>query len=251
MILEEEAGGIDVDHQKSASTEELLQELARTGSRRIRNVLVERYTGLACHIAWRYRHRGIEYDDLRQIALTALIGALDRYDSSFGASFSSYAGRTIEGEIKRYFRDRSWVVRVPRSVKELHLEVRTMDVQLTQELGRSPSCGEIADRLHVDPSEVESARAAAIAYAPASLDAASTGGEVLSADNEDASTSTDRLFVRQLLASLPTREQEVVLLRYLTGMTQSEIGDRVGVSQMHVSRLLRKAISAMNVAACS
>lgn len=170
LEVSEEASNVIVDRLSSATTDELLQELVRTGTRSTRNQLVERHAGLARHVARRYRERGIDDDDLQQIALLGLVGAVNRFDPAYGASFSSFACRTIEGGIKRYFRDSTWAVRLPRSVKEVHLQVRAVATELSQELGRSPSEQDIAARLEASSAAVEVALAAALAYAPASLD---------------------------------------------------------------------------------
>jgi len=126
---------------------DLFREFATNRSRAVRNQLVERHMGLAAHIANRYRRSNMSDDDLRQVAMVGLVKAVDRFDPDYGSSFSAFAGRTIEGELKRHFRDRSWVVRVPRSAKELHLHVRRANDELSQQIGRSPSVDEIAEHL--------------------------------------------------------------------------------------------------------
>jgi RNA polymerase sigma factor (sigma-70 family) len=142
----------------------------QTRRRRDRNALVETHTGFAYHIANRYRSRGMADEDIRQVALLALVKAIDRFDPDHGAAFTSFAGRTIEGEIKRHFRDTAWSVRVPRSTKELHLAVRRAGDDLTHTLGRPPTVREIAAHLEVDTDDVVTALSASAAFTTASLD---------------------------------------------------------------------------------
>ncbi len=148
---------------------ELFRTLAATQRRSIRNQLVERHMGLAAHIAKRYRRSGSR-DDLRQVAMVGLVKAVDRFDPEYGASFSAFAGRTIEGELKRHFRDKTWVVRVPRGAKELHLAVRKATDELSHELGRSPSVDELAAHLQLDRDDVLRGLAASAAYNVGTLD---------------------------------------------------------------------------------
>src|SRR6187402_1981200 len=133
---------------------ELFREYVTTKRRATRNQLVERHMGLAAHIANRFRRSGGLDDDLRQVAMVGLVKAVDRFDPEYGATFSAFAGRTIEGELKRHFRDRSWTVRVPRGAKELHLMVRRAGEELAQATGRSPTIDEIATHLRVDREDV-------------------------------------------------------------------------------------------------
>ena len=150
---------------------ELFREFRRTRSRRIRNELVERHMGLAAHVARRFGRRGPSDDDLRQVAFLALVKAVDRFDPDRNVAFSTFAGRTIEGEIKRHFRDHTWTVRVPRSAKETHLRLRRATDELTQRLGRSPTVAQLAEHLGIDVDEVLEGIAAGSAYSTASLDA--------------------------------------------------------------------------------
>jgi len=236
--------------------EELFRQLAQTRRRSVRNQLVDRHIGFARHIAKRYANRGIADDDLNQIALLALVKAVDRYDPDFGATFTAFAGRTIEGEIKRHFRDAAWAVRVPRSAKELHLLVRQTTDELHHELGRSPTVKDIAARLEISTDEVVGALGAAAAYSSGSLDAlgaadsaAPDRSRYLAADDERLELAPNRVLVEQLIGTLPPREQEIVRLRFFAELSQTEIAERVGVSQMHVSRLLRRSFTMMRRAA--
>lgn len=236
---------------------DLFRRYVETRSRRLRNELVERHMGLAAHIASRFRRgAGGPDDDLRQVAMLGLVKAVDRFDPEYGAAFSAFAGRTIEGELKRHFRDRSWVVRVPRGAKELHLLVRKASEQLSHDLGRSPTVDEIADHLQVDRDDVLRGLAATAAYNVGTLDGGSNDDSDVSTDRQRAlasdETGFDRtdnhLLVAELLERLPEREREIVMLRFYERMSQSEIAAVVGVSQMHVSRLLRRAFEEMRAA---
>jgi RNA polymerase sigma-B factor len=241
----------------STTDEELFEELSRTGRRRVRNLLVERHMGFAHHIARRFRGRGIADEDLNQIALLALVKSVDRFEPTYGFAFTAFAGRTIEGEIKRHFRDAGWAVRVPRSAQELHLAVRKATDELRQKLGRSPTAKDVAAHLELSIDDVVTALAAAAVYASSSLDAPVGADGSLTAERSAHLASTherleavpDRVQVERLIAALPHREQEIVRLRFFSQLSQSEIAERVGVSQMHVSRLLRRSFEAMRLAA--
>jgi RNA polymerase sigma-B factor len=233
---------------------DLFRRFAVSRRRSLRNELVERHMGLAVHIANRYRRANVNDDDLRQVAMIGLVKAVDRFDPDYGASFSAFAGRTIEGELKRHFRDRSWVVRVPRSAKELHLLVRRASDELSHELSRSPTVDEIAEHLQVDRDEVLRGLAASAAYNVGTLDVGPSdeGSDTavdrvraLATDDVGFEHSENRQVVAELLERLPEREREIVRLRFYERMSQSEIGEAVGVSQMHVSRLLRRSFEQM------
>ena len=238
---------------RGAEENALFVEFRRTGSRRLRNELVERHMGLAAHVAQRFGRRGPSDDDLRQVAFLALVKAVDRFDPDRNVAFSTFAGRTIEGEIKRHFRDYTWTVRVPRSAKELHLRLRRATDELSQQLGRSPTVAQLAEHLGVDPDEVIEGIAASSAYSAASLDAptGTDGEEPRQLGSEDAGFGqvADVTVVEDLMALLPTREREIVRLRFYEELSQSEIAERVGISQMHVSRLLRRSFEQMRARA--
>lgn len=235
----------------AAETAALFEEFAATRSKSTRNALVAEHMGLAVFFARRFANRGVSDDDLRQVAMLALVKAVDRFDPENGAAFSTYAGRTIEGEIKRHFRDKTWAVRVPRSLKEVHLAVRAAIDELGQDLGRSPTPKEVAGHLDVDIDTVVDALSASAAHSANSLDAVfDPDGSVdrsstIGVSDRGYSETDARMEVDALLEDLPERQQRIVRLRFMEGMTQSEIADVVGISQMHVSRLLRRAIAAM------
>ena len=229
----------------------LFEEFVRTRDRRLRNRLVERHMGLAAHVARRFGRRGPSDDDLRQVAFLALVKAVDRFDPTREVAFSTFAGRTIEGEIKRHFRDHTWAIRVPRAAKEVHLRLRRGTDELSQELGRSPTVPELAERLGVTTDEVLVGIAAGSAYTQASLDAPAPGnedddgGRQIGGADEGFDHVTDADVVEAMIAKLPSREQEIVRLRFYEELSQSDIAERVGISQMHVSRLLRRSFDQM------
>jgi RNA polymerase sigma-B factor len=228
--------------------DQLFVEFARTRSRRLRNELVERHMGLAAHVARRFGRRGPSDDDLRQVAFLALVKAVDRFEPERNVAFSTFAGRTIEGEIKRHFRDNTWTVSVPRSAKEIHLQLRRATDELTQLLGRAPTVAQLAERLGVGIDVVIEGIAAGSAYATASLDAPPVvEGQTteLGSDDPGYGYVADSSVVAELISRLPEREQEIVRLRFYEELTQGEIADRMGMSQMHVSRLLRRSFEQM------
>lgn len=236
-----------------AEIDQLFRRYRERRRRRDRNALVEAHIGFARHLAKRYANRGVANDDLHQTALLALVKAVDRFDPDHGAAFTSFAGRTIEGEIKRHFRDATWAVRVPRSTKELHLLVRRASDELSATLGRSPTVPEVARHLDVDTDAVVEALGASAAFSSTSLDAPGAADDTpdpdrsarLASDDDDLESAPDRLLIAELLAQLPERERKIVELRFFEHKTQTEIAELVGVSQMHVSRLLRRSLTLM------
>ena len=226
----------------------LFVEFASTRDRSVRNRLVERHMGLAAHIAKRFSRPGVGDDDLRQVAMLGLVKAVDRFDPEYGVPFAAFAGSTIEGELKRHFRDHSWVVRVPRSAKDLHLLVRRATDELVQKSGRSPSVDEIATHLGVERDDVLRGLAASSAYHVGTIQPGGADGETetpidrvdaLASEETGYDQALDTDLVARLLAQLPEREQEIVRLRFYEQQSQEQIAAKVGVSQMQVSRLLR------------
>jgi len=236
-----------------AEIETLFKTYHETRSRKDRNILVEAHIGFARFIANRYRNRSVTNDDLHQIALLALVKAVDRFDPGNGAAFTSFAGRTIEGEIKRYFRDSTWSVRVPRSAQELHLAVRRGQDELATKLDRSPTVNDIARHLEIDRGDVLRGLAASAAFSTTSLDRSANDSNHPAPDRTAALSSTDtnldgtvdRVLVESLLTSLGDRDRQIIELRFLDELSQGDIAQQVGVSQMHVSRLLRRALESM------
>ena len=233
--------------QTAQRHEALFRQLAAKPEKDTRNLLVEHHIGFAHHVARAYRNRGIDRDDLDQVALVGLVNAVDRYNPEFGTAFTTFARATIEGDIKRHFRDRVWGARVPRPMKELHLQVRQTSDDLCQELGRTPTTADVANSLGISPSRVAAALIAAGAYAATSI---STLTAVEPArDDERLEATADRVLLERLLAGLPSLERRILELRYFSGLSQAAIGARVGVSQMQVSRLLRRSVAALRATA--
>ncbi len=230
---------------------EQFHELARTRDRAVRDRLVEAHLGLAEYLARRFANRGEPLDDLIQVASLGLVKAVERFDPERGLEFTTFATPTIVGELKRHFRDKGWAVRVPRRVQELHLLVSRVVDELSLDLGRSPTIDEIAERAGISGDEVLEAMDAGAAYRSTSLDA--PGG---ANDDEDSRGLLGQLGERDpelvraearaelgpLIATLPEREQVILYLRFYEGQTQSEIAQHLGISQMHVSRLLARSL---------
>jgi RNA polymerase sigma-B factor len=222
---------------------------AETGDAALRDQLIEAHLGLAEYLARRFANRGEPLDDLVQVASLGLVKAVERFDPARGLEFTTFATPTIVGELKRHFRDKGWAVRVPRRVQELHLRVTRVVDDLSLELGRSPTVAEIAHRAGTSEDEVIEAIDAGSAYRSTSLDAGrgddddSPGllGQLGTLDPEMASAER-RAALSPLIAELPEREQVMLYLRFYEGMTQSEIAKRLGISQMHVSRLLSRSL---------
>jgi RNA polymerase sigma-B factor len=226
----------------------LWRRYAATRRRIDRNELIERHLGLARHIARRYSRRGTD-DDLTQVAFLALVKAVERFDVDRGVQFSSYAGRTIEGEIKRHFRDASWSVRVPRGLKENALQIDRTSETLAQQLGRAPTPAELADHLELDLDDVLAAIAAGTAHTASSLDAPAADRDTPAFELGDVDEGfehvADSAIIERLLDGLPERDRAIVRLRFYGDLSQAAIAERVGISQMHVSRLLRRSLEAM------
>jgi RNA polymerase sigma-B factor len=202
----------------------------------------------AARLARRYRGRGEYLEDLEQVARLGLVKAVDRYDPERG-SFTAYAVITISGELKRHFRDRTWGVHVPRRVQDLSLEVGHASMVLTSALARTPTTGELAEQLGVSESAVLEAVESAAGYAPASLNAPVAGdgaqefGDLLGDVDDELEAVTDKLTVAELLLRLPSRERRMLAMRFYGNRTQAEIAAELGISQMHVSRLLSRALA--------
>ncbi|MPY92387.1 MAG: SigB/SigF/SigG family RNA polymerase sigma factor [Acidimicrobiia bacterium] len=239
----EGAGGEEVDPR------ERFRAYRKTGDIALRNELVEAHTPLAASVAKRFARRGEPLDDLIQVANFGLVKAVERFDPEHGASFVSFAVPTMLGEIKRHFRDRTWSAKVPRSAKELLLRLSAATEELTSDLQRSPTVSEVAERLGVTEDNVLEAMEARSVYRPASLSSLPSdrggpprGETQLGVTDRGLGGVEDRLTVTRLLETLPERERRIVELRFYEDLTQSEIAAIIGISQMHVSRLLRQAL---------
>ncbi|MFI6285397.1 RNA polymerase sigma factor SigF [Streptomyces sp. NPDC051018] len=215
----------------------------------LRNQLVRMHLPLVEHLARRFRNRGEPLDDLTQVATIGLIKSVDRFDPDRGVEFSTYATPTVVGEIKRHFRDKGWAVRVPRRLQELRLALTTATAELSQQHGRSPTVHELAERLGISEEEVLEGLESANAYSTLSLDVPDTDDEspavadTLGAEDEALEGVEYRESLKPLLEDLPPREKRILLLRFFGNMTQSQIAQEVGISQMHVSRLLARTLA--------
>jgi RNA polymerase sigma-B factor len=218
---------------------------------RARDALVEAHLPLVEHLARRFRNRGEPYDDLVQVATIGLIKSVDRFDLGRGVEFSTYATPTIVGEIKRHFRDKGWAVRVPRRLQELRLSLASATSELSQKQGRAPTVGELAIYLKISDEEVLEGLESANAYSTLSLDAGDSGSddepmpvsETLGVEDEALVGVEYRESLKPMLEQLDPREKTILLLRFFKNMTQSEIAAEVGISQMHVSRLLARTLA--------
>ncbi len=217
---------------------------------RIRSELVELHLPLVEYLARRFRNRGEWLDDLTQVATIGLIKSIDRFDLERGVEFSTYATPTIVGEIKRHFRDKGWAVRVPRRLQELKLALAKAIGELAQNLGRAPTVAELAAHLQMSEEEVLEGLESANAYSTVSLDAPDSGDEDAPAVAESLGMVDEALegveyreSLKPLLEQLPPREKRILLLRFFGNMTQSQIATELGISQMHVSRLLARTLA--------
>lgn len=234
------------------STDEIFRELRRGGDEKLRAYLIERHEGLVRHVARDYSSRGETYEDIVSVGHVGLVHAVDRFDPSRGTKFATFAVPTIKGEIQRHFRDRTWGLRVPRRIQELSMQARKLSEELAQQLGRSPRYEELAAELGVSEEDVIEAIEVGRQYELLSIDAGSSDG---SADDTmpemerrgdtdpDLDEIGDRDEVWQALQQLAAREQVIIALRYFRDMSQQEVGDRLGISQMHVSRLQHRALA--------
>ncbi len=218
--------------------------------RMLRDELATAYLPVVHHIARRYANRGEPVDDLEQVGAVGLLGALERFDPSHGADFLSFAVPTITGEVRRHFRDRTWAMRVPRRLKDLQGPMGEAVSALTSSLGRAPRPSEIAQHLNVSLDDVVEALGAQQAYTADSLDALVHSGDsalvdLLGEADVALTTAQYRHELRQALADLPERERTILVMRFFGDLTQSQIADGVGLSQMHVSRLLRRSLEQM------
>jgi len=243
--------------RRRAEDERLLRRYHRDGDLAARDELIERFLPLARQLASRYKHAGEPYEDLVQVACVGLLKAVDRYEPERGRGFVKYAVPTMLGELKRHFRDKGWSVHVPRATQELVLKVSEAMGALPAKLGRAPRPRDVADAVGVPVEEVLEAMEAATAYEATSLDAPRPGdgdddawswGDSISSDEHGYELVEIGETLRGTLEALPERERVILKLRFEQDMTQAEIAERVGVSQMHVSRLLRRSLDRLAAA---
>jgi len=242
---------MSVDAAARSRTGALFAEYRETGDRRVRNEIVEIYRDVADYYVKRYSRRGVPADDLRQVSLLTILRAVDRFDPEHGVEFSTFASRTVDGELKRYFRDRTWTVRPPRRSQELHLALRKTDEDLTQRLGRSPTVAELARELDESVDHVLEALEAGVAHQATSIDQSPVGeesdatrrSERMLSQNDTGFAQVDRMvIISELLEGLPERDRQVIEMRFFQNRTQEEIAAEIGVSQSYLSRILRRVL---------
>jgi RNA polymerase sigma-B factor len=228
----------------------LLRRYHEDGDLRAREQLIEQYMSLVRSLARRYSYRGEQLEDLVQIGAIGLIKAIDRFDLERGVELTTYATPNIIGEIKRHFRDKGWAVRVPRGLQELNVQLSRLVEQLTVQFGRSPTIPELAKAAGVEEEEVLEALESGRAYTSLSLSVGGGGGddddldplESLGTDEHQYEVSEDRAVLAPGFKALDERERKILQLRFFDGLTQSQIAQQVGISQMHVSRLIRRSL---------
>lgn len=234
------------------TTHELFVELRETRNPQLRDHLIERHEGLVRHVARAYLSSGESYEDIVSVGHVGLVNAVDRFDPERGTKFATFAVPTIKGEIRRYFRDRTWGIRVPRRIQELSLAARKAAEELAQKQGRSASYSELADRLSVTEEEVIEAMELGRQYELLSIDASLEGKEGEGGQSAlDRAGESDielehlgeRAEITWALEQLPARQKVILVMRYYLDMSQQEVGQRLGISQMHVSRLQQKALA--------
>jgi len=242
-----------VDSSAAAALRDLAGTAAGTPAhQRARSLAIQAWLPLARHLAHRFNGRGEPLDDLVQIATIGLIKAVDRFNPDYGSDFTAYAVPTIVGEIKRHFRDHTWDIRVPRRLQELKIDLNEATATLSQTLGRSPGVDDLATYLQRSRDEIVEGMESSRAYSAVSLQTLiGTGedstelGDMLGADDPDLELTEFRATLGPALDTLPEREQRIVLLRFFHSLTQTQIAEQVGVSQMHVSRLLTRSLAAL------
>jgi RNA polymerase sigma-B factor len=237
-------------HHNGARDRDLFERYRRNGDAAAREALIERFLPLASKLAARYPRGPEPLEDLRQVAAYGLLKAIDRYDPARGTAFSSFAVPTILGELRRHFRDTGWAIHVPRDLQELAIRLpATIDARY-HTLSRAPTVTEVAEHLNTTPEHVLEAREAAAAHHAESLQStlsdgdgnSATLGDVIGADDVGLDAAEAAVTAERLLRHLSQRDREILRLRFAAELTQSEIGQRLGISQMHVSRLIRQAL---------
>ncbi|MHB0975870.1 MAG: SigB/SigF/SigG family RNA polymerase sigma factor [Candidatus Aquicultorales bacterium] len=236
-----------------AKTQRLFKAYGERRDPEVRDELVSMYINLVEYLARRFKNRGEPLEDLIQVGTIGLLKAIDRFDTGRAVEFTTYATPTIVGEIKRYFRDKGWAVKVPRRLQELNLLVNQSVGTLTQELKRSPTIDEIAAKLSVTSEQVIEAMETSEAYSFVSLDRDLSSDaddsfsllEYIGEEDKDLLGVEDRTGLEEALAELTAQEQRILYLRFFRGLTQTEIAKEIGISQMHVSRLLRRTLEVL------
>lgn len=243
---------IEVTRARSAALFREMRDHDASHASRVtaRDGLVHLHLPLVEHCARRFRNRGEPHEDLVQVGTIGLIKAVDRFETDRGVEFSTYATPTIIGEIKRYFRDKGWAIRVPRRLQEMRMQIGTTTAELTQRLGRSPTPRELAEAIGCTVEEIIEGMESSNAYSTLSLDASDSSDDgppslldTLGVDDDGLEHVEIRESIKPLLEGLDAREKRILLLRFFKNMTQSQIAEEIGVSQMHVSRLLTKTLA--------
>ena len=242
----------ELEQRDDAELLELIHELPRDSQAReiACEVLVTRYRPLVRSCVRRFQNSPEPYEDLLQVGFVGLIKAINNYDPAAGTGLAGYAMPCVSGEIKRYFRDKRWQVHVKRSLQELRLAARSATAELTQTLGHAPADAELADRLNITEAELREVRQAEMAFQSSSLDAPLTDedgraslADLIGSEDPQLEQVLDMEAVWKHWSGLPDREQQLLLMRFYGNMTQAEIGKQLGISQMHVSRLLAEALT--------
>ena len=231
-------------------TKELFRRYKERGDERAREQLIVNHLNLVWYLASKFKNRGEQVEDLVQVGTIGLIKAIDRFEPERGLEFTTYATPTIMGEIKRHFRDKGWSVRVPRRLQELSAKVQQINEELTRELQRSPSVAEIAERAGANVEDVLEAMESSSAYNSVSLESGSDGDEDsrpiierYATEDNDLTSSDDRMLLEDAIRDFSKREKDIIRMRFEEGLTQMEIAERLGVSQVQVSRLLRRTLA--------
>jgi RNA polymerase sigma-B factor len=249
--------GLSTATPQAEDIKQLFERLRRAGDRRAREELVTRFLPLARRLAARYSGAGETHDDLFQVASLGLVKAVDRFDHSRGVAFTTYAVPTISGELKRHFRDNSWAVHVPRGMRDNALKVHATIRDVSESTGERPPNDELAERLSMSERQVDDALGALGAFDAISLDspayhgsdaAGQTRGETVGAVDAHYELAEDRATLQEALKQIPSRDRRVLQMRFLEDRTQSDIADHIGVSQMQVSRILRRALERLRQA---
>jgi RNA polymerase sigma-B factor len=236
------------------SDRDLLKRYHQGGDTSAREELVQRHLPLVRSLARRYAGRGEALEDIEQVGSIGLLKAIDRYDLEREVSLTTYATPNVVGEIKRHFRDKGWAIRVPRGLQELNAKMSGTIERLTTKLERSPTIAEIAAELETTPEQVLEAMEAGSAYSTVSLSTGPGGGgddddfdpmESIGAEDTEYERTEQRASLEPALDALPEREREILRMRFEEGLTQTQIADKIGISQMHVSRLIRKSLARM------
>ena len=245
------SAAVEQTRRRSAELFAGLREPGASEGRRLaaREDLVHLHLPLVEHCARRFRNRGEPLEDLVQVGTIGLLKSIDRFDAERGVEFSTYATPTIIGEIKRHFRDKGWAIRVPRRLQELRMQIGTTSAELTQRLGRSPTARELAETIGCSVEDIVEGLESGNAYSTLSLDAgddsedgAATMLDAIGVEDGGLAHVEIRESIKPLLDGLPAREKKILLLRFFRNMTQSQIAEEIGVSQMHVSRLLSRTL---------